>query len=379
KVGSQTAKELLANADNNNRPNTNCYERSQQVDESGTTAVHKSVDDSMTKSLSQLRNVLNNIVAEIKSEVKQQSDRMRSDMKELVEVVDHDIMKRDQESDRINQKLLESEKTTDKFKNDPPALNVFSAPKHSLCAVTSDWAPDPLVQVLPIQCVKVPRFKIQVEGQELECVIDTGAGPALIVPEGLAIQILSVKYGELNEVYKAILPPIGNVEIASCTGGEVPIMGQAVVSVQIKDIKCNTPMLIMKTNNPHAECLLGVYALHQMGFMLFAPTGEELLGQDMSQVPSDKCPKVDAPVKLPKSTHTQVNLLKCYSAKPLELGPLHKGRIKMKVPECDEKGAYLFTPSDEGQAAGLRQSQVLLNKSGQFGLKVANCSMQQSL
>ncbi|MCP4475084.1 MAG: hypothetical protein GY821_11085, partial [Gammaproteobacteria bacterium] len=51
----------------------------------------------------------------------------------------------------------------------------------------------------------------------------------------------------------------------------------------------------------------------------------------------------------------------------------------MKVPECNEKGAYLFTPSDEGQAAGLRQSSVLLNKSGQFRLKVANCSTQQSL
>ncbi|MCP4486406.1 MAG: hypothetical protein GY820_03670, partial [Gammaproteobacteria bacterium] len=51
----------------------------------------------------------------------------------------------------------------------------------------------------------------------------------------------------------------------------------------------------------------------------------------------------------------------------------------MKLPECNEKGAYLFTPSDEGQAAGLRQSSVLLNKSGQFRLKVANCSMQQLL
>ncbi len=53
-----------------------------------------------------------------------------------------------------------------------------------------------------------------------------GSRPALIVPEGLAIQILSVKYGDLNEVYKALLPPIGNVEVASCTGGEVPIIGQ---------------------------------------------------------------------------------------------------------------------------------------------------------
>ncbi|MCP4473693.1 MAG: hypothetical protein GY821_03825, partial [Gammaproteobacteria bacterium] len=81
KLGNQSAKELLANADNNNRPNTNCYERLQQVDLSGTTAVHKSVDDSVTESLSHLRRVLNNIGAEIKSEVKQQSDKVRSDVK----------------------------------------------------------------------------------------------------------------------------------------------------------------------------------------------------------------------------------------------------------------------------------------------------------
>ncbi|MCP4490421.1 MAG: hypothetical protein GY820_24340, partial [Gammaproteobacteria bacterium] len=184
----------------------------QQLGSSEATAVHKSVDESMMGALSQLRSVLNNIGAEIKLEVKQQSDRVRSDVKKLVEVVDHDIMKRDQESQRINQKLLESEKTTDKFKNNQPALNVFAAPKCGLSTVSDDWAPDPLIQALPIQCVKVPRFTIKVEGQDLERVVDTGAGPALIVPEGLAIQILSVKYGELSEVYKAILPPIGNVE-----------------------------------------------------------------------------------------------------------------------------------------------------------------------
>ncbi|MCP4489296.1 MAG: hypothetical protein GY820_18580, partial [Gammaproteobacteria bacterium] len=49
---SQTAKELLANADNNNRPNTNCYKRLQQFDVSGTTAVHKSVDESVLGALS---------------------------------------------------------------------------------------------------------------------------------------------------------------------------------------------------------------------------------------------------------------------------------------------------------------------------------------
>ncbi|MCP4491461.1 MAG: hypothetical protein GY820_29725 [Gammaproteobacteria bacterium] len=119
--------------------------------------------------------------------------------------------------------------------------------------------------------------------------------------------------------------------------------------------------------------------MRKMGFMLFAHTGEELLGHDLSQLPEDQRPKVEAQVFLPKNAHTQVNLLKCYSAKPLELGPLHKGKIRMKAPECDEKGVYLFTPSDEGQAAGLRQSSVKLNEDGQFRLKVANHSMQQSI
>ncbi|MCP4489958.1 MAG: hypothetical protein GY820_21955, partial [Gammaproteobacteria bacterium] len=110
-MGSQTAKELLANSDNNNRPNTNCYERLQQFDSSETTAVHKSVDDSVMGTLSHLRSVLNNIGAEI-SEVKQQSDRVRSDLKEVTQVVAHYIAKRDQESERTKQKLLESDKTT---------------------------------------------------------------------------------------------------------------------------------------------------------------------------------------------------------------------------------------------------------------------------
>ncbi|MCP4474577.1 MAG: hypothetical protein GY821_08465 [Gammaproteobacteria bacterium] len=272
------------------------------------------------------------------TKVGEKVEKVVTNVREMSDVLDHDIMKRDQESERVNRKLLEADKTTDKFKQETPTLNVFAAPKCGLRTVGHDWAPDPLIQALPIQCVKVPRFKVRVEGQELECVIDSGAGPALIVPEGLAIQILSIKHGDLNEVYKAILPPIGDVEIASCTGGNVPIMGQAIVRLQIGDIKCNTPMLIMKTNNPRAECLLGVYAMRQMGFMLFAPTGEELLGHDLSQLPEDQRPKVEAPVILPKTAHTQVNLLKCYSAKPLELGPLHKGNIRKKPMDvCSSK------------------------------------------
>ncbi|MCP4486876.1 MAG: hypothetical protein GY820_06085, partial [Gammaproteobacteria bacterium] len=190
------------------------------------------VDESVTAAMTRLREILHRDMSSVGQEmcqVKQKVERVVTDMRELSQVVDHDIMKRDQESEQRQQKLLESEKTTDKFKQETPTLNVFAAPKCGLRTEGHDWAPDPMIQALPIQCVKVPRFKVKVEGVELECVIDSGAGPALIVPEGLAIQILSVKHGDLNEVYKAILPPIGDVEIASCTGGNVPIMGQAIV------------------------------------------------------------------------------------------------------------------------------------------------------
>ncbi|MCP4473763.1 MAG: hypothetical protein GY821_04200, partial [Gammaproteobacteria bacterium] len=184
---SLNAKQLLANPDNNNRPNKNCCESLHSIAQSDITS-EGAVDESLTAAITRLREILHRDMSSVgqeMSQVKQKVERVVTDMRELSGVVDHDIMKRDQESERIKQKLLESEKTTDKFKQETPTLNVFAAPKGGLRTEGHEWAPDPLIQALPIQCVKVPRFKVKVEGVELECVIDSGAGPALIVPEGL--------------------------------------------------------------------------------------------------------------------------------------------------------------------------------------------------
>ncbi|MCP4476293.1 MAG: hypothetical protein GY821_17395, partial [Gammaproteobacteria bacterium] len=181
------ARRTLANSDNNNRPNKNCYESLHSIAQSDITG-EGAVDESLTAAITRLREILHRDMGDVGQEmsmIKQKVERVVTDMRELCGVVDHDIMKRDQESERIKQKLLESEKTTDKFKQETPTLNVFAAPKCGLRTEGHDWAPDPLIQALPIQCVKVPRFKVKVEGVELECVIDSGAGPALIVPEGL--------------------------------------------------------------------------------------------------------------------------------------------------------------------------------------------------
>ncbi|MCP4487573.1 MAG: hypothetical protein GY820_09700, partial [Gammaproteobacteria bacterium] len=66
----------------------------------------------------------------------------------------------------------------------------------------------------------------------------------------------------------------------------------------------------------------------QLGFALVAPDKTELLGQNLNGIPKENWPTIDAPIKLPKTTHTQISLLQCHSTKHLELGPLHKGNIK---------------------------------------------------
>ncbi|MCP4488778.1 MAG: hypothetical protein GY820_15920, partial [Gammaproteobacteria bacterium] len=102
----------LINPDNNNRPNTSCYGVSHKVVPGETTAVAKPVDESVVSAISQLRKILNNTLVEIQSEVKQQMDTVRSELKEVTQVVAHYIAKRGQESERTKQKLLESDKTT---------------------------------------------------------------------------------------------------------------------------------------------------------------------------------------------------------------------------------------------------------------------------
>ncbi|MCP4474777.1 MAG: hypothetical protein GY821_09495, partial [Gammaproteobacteria bacterium] len=122
-------------------------------------------------------------------------ERIVTNMRELSDVVDHDIMKRDQEAERSNRDLFEGEKTTDKFKNEmtpsrncrqftssepccskdcrqitpsekitdkfkkgDPALNVFMAAKHELRSTTEGLVMEPYVEALPIQCLPTPSL-----------------------------------------------------------------------------------------------------------------------------------------------------------------------------------------------------------------------------
>ncbi|MCP4493736.1 MAG: hypothetical protein GY820_41510, partial [Gammaproteobacteria bacterium] len=130
-----SAKQQLANPDNNNRPNTNCYESVQKVDSDRPIAVVKSIDESMFEAIGSLHRDV--------TKVGEKVEKVVTNVHEMSDVLDHDIMKRDQESERINRTLLESDKTTDKFKQETPTLNVFAAPKSGLRTVGHDWAPDP--------------------------------------------------------------------------------------------------------------------------------------------------------------------------------------------------------------------------------------------
>ncbi|MCP4474874.1 MAG: hypothetical protein GY821_09990, partial [Gammaproteobacteria bacterium] len=136
------ARRTLANPDNNNRPNKNCCESLHNIAQSDITG-EGAVDESLTAAITRLREILHRDMSSVGQEmnqVKQKVERVVTDMRELSEVVDHDIMKRDQESETIKQKLLESEKTTDKFKQETPTLNVFAAPKCGLRTEGHDWA-----------------------------------------------------------------------------------------------------------------------------------------------------------------------------------------------------------------------------------------------
>ncbi|MCP4475311.1 MAG: hypothetical protein GY821_12265, partial [Gammaproteobacteria bacterium] len=94
---SLNAKQLLANPDNNNRPNTNCYENVQRVDSDRPIAVVKSVDESMFKAIGSLHRDV--------TKVGEKVEKVVTNVREMSDVLDHDIMKRDQESERINQTL----------------------------------------------------------------------------------------------------------------------------------------------------------------------------------------------------------------------------------------------------------------------------------
>ncbi|MCP4489863.1 MAG: hypothetical protein GY820_21475, partial [Gammaproteobacteria bacterium] len=274
-----------------NPPNENCC-KSAPGTRQESQADKLAVIDSLPVPIKQLRELLEENFAKSNNKMESKMEKIVTDVKELSEVVDHDIMKRDQESDRFNRQLLnsekttdrfkketpilsefnrsllESEKTTDKFKKDEPALNVFMAARHELRSTSEGLVMEPYVEALPIQCVKVPKLTVYVEGCPLSCVIDSGAGPSLVVPEGIATMILAKKYGTSEGIRQAIIPPLGKVHISSFTGGDVPIVGHALVNMRIGNIKCPTPMLVMKTDHERAECLLGSYGMTQMGFAL---------------------------------------------------------------------------------------------------------------
>ncbi|MCP4473145.1 MAG: hypothetical protein GY821_00930, partial [Gammaproteobacteria bacterium] len=92
----------------------------------------------------------------------------------------------------------------------------------------------------------------------------------------------------------------------------------------------------------------------------------------MSTEEKDQLQEVNEAVTLPRTKYTQINLLKCYSAKSLRLGPLKKGKIQMKAAESVEKGIYLFTPSAEGVNAGVKVAPVKINAEGRFKVEATN-------
>ncbi|MCP4490588.1 MAG: hypothetical protein GY820_25225, partial [Gammaproteobacteria bacterium] len=204
----------LTNPDNSNRPNTNCNGVLQKGVHSETTAVVKSVEGSVMAAISQLRQLLNNNLTEMGQQVlkvgqqmlkvEQKVEKVVTDLTELSGMVDHGIGKDDQEPERVKQELRESEKITDKFKSETPAL---------------------------IQRADVSRITIEVEGKPIQFRVDADANPSLVVPERIAMQVLARKYGTLDKM------------------GQYITLGQAVVTMEYGRVKCDTPMLIIK-NDP---------------------------------------------------------------------------------------------------------------------------------
>ncbi|MCP4475086.1 MAG: hypothetical protein GY821_11095, partial [Gammaproteobacteria bacterium] len=107
----------------------------------------------------------------------------------------------------------------------------------------------PCVKAMPTQAVNPSRFRINVDGQWVNFVADSGVESLIVVPERLATLILAKKWKTFDGLYKSIVPPMDNVQIHSCTGGEGPIVGQAVVTLKNGDVEYQTEMLLMKTDD----------------------------------------------------------------------------------------------------------------------------------
>ncbi|MCP4493005.1 MAG: hypothetical protein GY820_37750, partial [Gammaproteobacteria bacterium] len=63
------------------------------------------------------------------------------------------------------------------------SMNIFTAAPHLLSEVYTPWVPED--ELMPLQCVAIPTLKANVEGKIFKCIIDTGAGPSLVVSESL--------------------------------------------------------------------------------------------------------------------------------------------------------------------------------------------------
>ncbi|MCP4474749.1 MAG: hypothetical protein GY821_09345, partial [Gammaproteobacteria bacterium] len=142
--------------------------------------------------------------------------------------------------------------------------------------------------------------------------------------------------------------------------------------MKFQKLAFNTPMLILAAASKRMEPLIGVYGLKQLGTRLYTPDNVDLLGSPVSTEEKDQLQEVNEAVTLPRTKYTQINLLKCYSAKSLRLGPLKKGKIQMKAAESVEKGIYLFTPSGEGVNAGVKVAPVKINAEGRFKVEATN-------
>ncbi|MCP4494712.1 MAG: hypothetical protein GY820_46530, partial [Gammaproteobacteria bacterium] len=221
-----------------NVPNKNVYEMVHKFDPE-TRTIGEIVNDSVQVNIQRLSDCLEKIEERL-SISNAKMEKVVTDVRELGEVVDHDIMKHDQEYARFFQQLSEEDKTTDKFKNEMtpsqncrqftasepscskdyrqltptekivdrfkklnPALNIFKAEKHALRSNTEALVMEPYVEALPIQCVPVPSITVHVEGYPLKVVVDTGAGPSLVVPERIGNMILAKKYATLGEMHQA--------------------------------------------------------------------------------------------------------------------------------------------------------------------------------
>ncbi|MCP4474784.1 MAG: hypothetical protein GY821_09530, partial [Gammaproteobacteria bacterium] len=106
------ARRTLANSDNNNRPNKTRCESLHNIAQSDITG-EGAVDESLTAAITRLREILHRDMSSVgqeMSQVKQQVDKVENkvekvvtNVRELSDVVDHDIMKRDQESEQRQQ------------------------------------------------------------------------------------------------------------------------------------------------------------------------------------------------------------------------------------------------------------------------------------